>query len=372
MLHVGLKAEKVKNDPDSTTQEYNKPYISLSPSVYNSQTTPSSVPQSSINTPSPGQMSEFPTTTLAADKSPLAKASSASSLIEPYPLIHSNSPKLSSNPASVGSIPITSTSLSYGLNDVSTLPVSHISSPQSVSSPQTITSLHQPLQQSSSFPLQSSTFNSSLSQFPASLHLSAHDPLGSMSNPIQITSPGADTGLNFHVSSSSSTLSLASLMSPASSVTTSASTIMSVTSPPFGFTSSLSSSMASQIDIASISSSLQDSQSMPSSVSNISNLLMSNSSPSNQSVRSNIPSQTPTPPPPSTTQAQGAAAVAAQILMQATLQASKQNPGGLGLSLPTGVSNANTFPPTTSLAVTSSFTIGATPVTGQNTTGKKV
>ena len=346
--------------------------------------TPGSVPQA-VNTPSPSQMTELSTTTLSTDKSPLANASSASSLTEPYPWIHSNSPKVSSNPASVGSIPMTSTttSLSHGISEVSALPVAHISSPQSVPSPQrtnTTTSLYQSSQQSS-FPLQSTTFNSSSNQFPATLNLSVHDTLGSLSNPIQITSPGAD----FHTTSTASTHSLASLMSPASTAITSDPAITSVTSPPFAFTSSLSSSMASQIDIASISSSL-DPQSMASSVSNISSLLMSNSSSSvppssTQSVRPSLPSQTPTPPPPPTTQPQGAAAVAAQILMQATLQASKQGPGGLATSLPTGlptglplpaaVSSTNTFPPNaTSLTPSINPTMVVTPVTlgsGQNT-----
>ena len=101
--------------------------------------------------------------------------------------------------------------------------------------------------------------------------------------------------------------------------------------------------MASQIDVSSIASTL-DSQSVTSSMSNISSLLTaslsSNLTPSSsisQPTRSVFPNQTQSLPPtlPVTSQpAGGAAAVAAQIVQVAAIQAKKP---GIGSSLQTGL-----------------------------------
>ena len=368
---VGVKARRSKSDSEPIALEEMKPVIPPSPSLSTSQPTPGSVgsiPQPT-NTPSPSQITELTTATLTTDKSPLAKASSAGSLAETYPWIHSNSPKVSSNPASVESTVMSSFGLPHSVGEAPPISISHSLSPQSALSPQrtsVTTSLHPSSSYFSSsssssssqphsqpFPLQSNMLGPGASSFPGTLSLSAHDPLGSFSNPIQITSPGADPGsLSFQTSSAAaSSHSLASLMSSASSLS-------SVTSPPFGFSSSLSSSMASQIDIASVASTLEP-QSASSTLSNISSLLMAtssstaplSSSPSIRPPPPPLPSQTPTPPPPSGTQSQGAAAVAAQILRQAVMQAKNPQSGGMGSTLQApNVSNGGFSQSTSSVA----------------------
>ncbi len=285
-----------KSDSDSTVEDV-RSIVPPSPSLSTLQGTPGSV-GSTHQTSSPSE--QLTTANTTTDKSPLAKTSSASSLVDPTLWVHS--PKMLSNPASV---PMTSSGLTHGTGDVPSLPISHTPSPQSVPS-----------------------FSTGGSTFTGGLTLSVHDTLGSYGNPIQITSPIADGSLAFQTTSTAtSNYSLASLMSPA--------TLPSVTSPPFGMNSSLTSSMAPPIDISSSSSVEQPS--VASTVSNISSLLLANSSATtaNPLVSTQVPVRPPlssqTPPP--STQG-GAAAVAAQILRQATLQANKQNPVvGTGLPL---------------------------------------
>lgn len=347
----GIKSLKVKADPAVTTSSGGiMPESSLippSPSV--SSTTPGSVGAVSqaaaipTNTPSPIQLSDLQTSaTLNIDKSPLTKASSSSSLPTDtqHPWHLGNSPKVPSNPASVSSIPSSSgLTTTHGMNEVvqSLPPISHTPSPQSVASPQRqniTTSLHSSssASQPSSFPLQSSSTSSNpgaatATSFSGTLNLMPNDDLGTVSNPIQITSPSADGGLNFHPSSTHSGAGgLMSLLSPSTASST------SLTSPPFSFSSS---------DLPSISASALDSTpSAPqSSVSNISSLLMTSSSmqpasaPLSSSaggIRPPLSTSQALTPPPSTSQPvpppQGPAAIAAQILLQATQQANNSKP----------------------------------------------